>query len=477
MTLVARIGALSDIGLHRKTNEDSFVIAAPLFAVCDGMGGALAGEVASALAAETLAAGVARGDPLLGSAEAANAAVFAKAASDSGHQGMGTTLTAVRLEGETGHFVHIGDSRGYLLRAGELRQVTDDHSLVGEMMREGRLTEDEAAVHPHRSVLSRALGTEAQVRIDEFEVDLEDGDVLLLCSDGLSGPVPAADIRKALGRDDPQEAAGRLIAEARKHGGPDNITAVVLRLEDAPAAGEQPVAEEATTAILDASVAATAVLPAAAAAAVPSAPGAGSDADGAPQSRASAGDAPPRLEDIGDASTAAAVVAASGPGLDEPIAVSATATIPDEAAAQADVPQDDVAPDASAPDDVAPDASAPDALAPDEVAPDAAAAPDRTRRSRRLGLVVVILSLVLLVGAAGAFTTSTIFFVGVDNGRLVIYSGVPVDLGGHRLNPVYRKSTRPYDTLSPQQMAAVDAQTIHDRDGVMALAAALGMWP
>ncbi len=120
---------------------------------------------------------------------------------------MGTTLTAVRLEGETGHFVHIGDSRGYLLRAGELQQLTDDHSLVGEMMRDGRLTEEEAAVHPHRSVLSRALGTEAQVRIDEFEVDLEDGDVLLLCSDGLSGAVPAADIRKALGRDDPQDAA------------------------------------------------------------------------------------------------------------------------------------------------------------------------------------------------------------------------------------------------------------------------------
>ena len=189
MTLVARIGALSDIGLHRKTNEDAFVTAAPLFAVCDGMGGALAGEVASALAAETLAAGVAAGRPLLESAEAANAAVFAKAESDSGHQGMGTTLTAVRLEDETGHFVHIGDSRGYLLRAAELQQLTDDHSLVGEMMRDGRLTEDEAAVHPHRSVLSRALGTEAEARIDEFEVDLEDGDVLLLCSDGLCGPV------------------------------------------------------------------------------------------------------------------------------------------------------------------------------------------------------------------------------------------------------------------------------------------------
>ena len=424
MTLVARIGALSDIGLHRKTNEDSFVTAEPLFAVCDGMGGALAGEVASALAAETLAAGVARGDSLLDSAEAANAAVFAKAANDSGHQGMGTTLTAVRLEGDTGHFVHIGDSRGYLLRAGELRQVTDDHSLVGEMMREGRLTEDEAAVHPHRSVLSRALGTEAQVHIDEFELDLEDGDVLLLCSDGLSGPVPAADIRRALGRDDPRDAARRLIAEARKHGGPDNITAVVLRLEDAPAAGDEAPADEAATAILDASAAETAVLPAVEpATAVLPAPRPESEADGA-SSPPVAGDASAETHDAGDAAAEAVGVTRL---------------------------------DASAPDD--------------------ASVPDGRRRSRRLGLVVVILSLVLLVGLAAAFTTSAVFFVGVAGGRLVVYSGVPVRIGDHRLNPVYRKSTRTYDALSPQQKALVDAQTIHDRDGVMTLAASLGMWP
>ena len=424
MTLVARIGALSDIGLHRKTNEDSFVTAEPLFAVCDGMGGALAGEVASALAAETLAAGVARGDSLLDSAEAANAAVFAKAANDSGHQGMGTTLTAVRLEGDTGHFVHIGDSRGYLLRAGELRQVTDDHSLVGEMMREGRLTEDEAAVHPHRSVLSRALGTEAQVHIDEFELDLEDGDVLLLCSDGLSGPVPAADIRRALGRDDPRDAARRLIAEARKHGGPDNITAVVLRLEDAPAAGDEAPADEAATAILDASAAETAVLPAVEpATAVLPAPRPESEADGA-SSPPMAGDASAETHDAGDAAAEAVGVTTL---------------------------------DASAPDD--------------------ASVPDGRRRSRRLGLVVVILSLVLLVGLAAAFTTSAVFFVGVAGGRLVVYSGVPVRIGDHRLNPVYRKSTRSYDALSPQQKALVDAQTIHDRDGVMTLAASLGMWP
>ena len=231
MPLVTRHGALSDIGLHRKTNEDSYVAAPPLFAVCDGMGGAQAGEVASSLAAETLAAGVTAGVPLLVAAEQANAAVFARAGADVAHAGMGTTLTAVIVEGDLGHFVHIGDSRAYLLRDGGLQQLSDDHSLVGEMIRDGRLTEEEAAVHPHRSILSRALGTEPVVRIDEFEVDLLGGDVLLLCSDGLCGVVPVPVLARHLGRSDPQEAATRLIDEARKAGGPDNITAVVVRLE------------------------------------------------------------------------------------------------------------------------------------------------------------------------------------------------------------------------------------------------------
>ena len=126
MTLVARSGALTDIGLHRKTNEDTFIVAPPLFAVCDGMGGAQAGEVASGLAAETLAAAVADGRPLLAAAEEANAAVFRRATGDSDHTGMGTTLTAVVLGGDVGRFVHIGDSRAYLLRGDVLEQLSDD---------------------------------------------------------------------------------------------------------------------------------------------------------------------------------------------------------------------------------------------------------------------------------------------------------------------------------------------------------------
>ena len=168
MTLVARHGALSDIGLHRKTNEDAFEVQPPLYVVCDGMGGASAGEVASGLAVETLVARTTAGDSLLEAAEAANAAVFQRASANPEQAGMGTTLTAFLLEGSAAHFVHIGDSRAYLLRDGGLEQLSDDHSLVGEMVRDGRLTVDEAAADPHRSILSRALGTEARAKIDEF---------------------------------------------------------------------------------------------------------------------------------------------------------------------------------------------------------------------------------------------------------------------------------------------------------------------
>ena len=160
MSLVARHAALTDIGLHRKTNEDTYVVQPPLFAVCDGMGGAQAGEVASGLAAETLAREVAAGRPLGEAAEAANSAVFARASRNAEQSGMGTTLTALVLGADEARFAHIGDSRAYLLRGERLSQLTDDHSLVGEMVREGRLTPQEAAVHPHRSILSRALGTE-----------------------------------------------------------------------------------------------------------------------------------------------------------------------------------------------------------------------------------------------------------------------------------------------------------------------------
>ncbi len=154
---------------------------------------------------------------------------------------MGTTLTAVVVEGELARFVHVGDSRAYLLRDGRLEQLSMDHSLVGEMVREGTLTREEAAAHPQRSILSRVLGTEAGAQLDEFAAELRRSDVLLLCSDGLSGEVPDDVLRDLLVAADPDEAARDLIAAARAAGGHDNITAVVIRVEasDEAAPGDE----------------------------------------------------------------------------------------------------------------------------------------------------------------------------------------------------------------------------------------------
>ena len=408
MTLVARHGALSDIGLHRKTNEDTYVVEPPLYAVCDGMGGANAGEVASGMAAETLAAEIAKGTSLPKAAAAANAAVYRRAHDNVEQTGMGTTLTAFVLEGDTARFAHIGDSRAYLLRDGELRQVTDDHSLVGEMMRDGRLTEEEAAVHPHRSILSRALGTEAQARIDEYSEDLLPGDVLLLCSDGLSGPVPADAIRVALTRADPQAAAERLILEARKQGGPDNITAVVVRLDEGPHGAEDDGSEETTL-----------VQPA------------DPEDDVATGELPFVVDAPEAEEDASDAA--------------------------DALAAQAAVLRAD-------------DEGAP---APD---PEAAAARRRRRSLRRLSIAAALLALLTAALAAGVFYMSTVFYVGVDDGTLTIFSGVPARVGPVPLHAVYRRSYVSYDSLSPAARSIVDEQKLRDRQGALDLGTLLGMF-
>ncbi len=406
MTLVARHGALTDIGLHRKTNEDAFVVRPPLYAVCDGMGGANAGEVASGLAAETLAAEVTAGTTLHAAAEAANAAVFRRANDNREQTGMGTTLTAFVIEGATARFAHIGDSRAYLLRDGELRQVSDDHSLVGEMVRDGRLTEEEAAVHPHRSILSRALGTEPQARIDEFTEDLLSGDVLLLCSDGLSGPVSADAIRMALTRSDPQAAAERLILEARRQGGPDNITAVVVRVDEGPHGAE----EEETTLVQ------------------PADPEAGEDTGELPF--VVAGEAPAEDEPSGDAGDALAALRAEqsdgGGGPADPVA---------------------------------------------------AAARRRKRSVRRLGVVAGVLALIAVALAAGAFFLSTMFFIGVDEGTLAIYSGVPATVGPIPLHAVYRRSVVSYDSLSPAARTLVDQKRLRDREDALSLSNLLGMWP
>ncbi len=234
-----RVGVASDRGLVRQTNEDSYVTRRGLYAVCDGMGGARAGEVASEMACRgllTLDPATAGPEELREAIVEANLAIARRSLEEERLLGMGTTLTAVLAGGRSLNLAHVGDSRAYLLRSGNLTQLTEDHSWVGEMVRRGELTPAQAAVHPHRSVITKALGTDGDAYPDIFEVSVEAGDRVMLCSDGLTGMVSDPEIAEILGRDeDPQATAGLLVQAALNGGGEDNVTVVVL---DVVAAGE-----------------------------------------------------------------------------------------------------------------------------------------------------------------------------------------------------------------------------------------------
>jgi protein phosphatase len=234
---VGRSAGLSDTGRKRRQNEDAYVCEPPLFAIADGMGGAQAGEVASGLAAaafEEGAAAIHGEDGVATLVRAANARIFERAVHDPTVAGMGTTATVAVVDESAGTMTlaHVGDSRAYRYRGGALEQLTTDHSLVGELVRSGRLTEDEAAVHPHRSVITRALGTDADVEVDTLTVEVVPGDLVLLCSDGLSAMVRDEEIARVLEATGaaPREAGEALIAAANAAGGEDNVTVVLFEL-------------------------------------------------------------------------------------------------------------------------------------------------------------------------------------------------------------------------------------------------------
>lgn len=236
-----RSGSRTDVGRVRDHNEDTFLVQPPLFAVADGMGGHEAGEVASSLAVATVSESavddVADPEQWVGRlVDDANAAVFAKGTQQGGALRMGTTLTMAFAAPDALYLGHVGDSRAYILHDGHLRQITDDHSLVAEWVRQGRITAEEAAVHPQRSVITRALGIDADVQVDVLRVVPSKGDRLLLCSDGLTGCVSDADIAEVL-RDvaEPDDAATALVELANEGGGEDNITAVIVDVLDDPA--------------------------------------------------------------------------------------------------------------------------------------------------------------------------------------------------------------------------------------------------
>ena len=232
-----RVGARTDVGRVRERNEDAYLVQEPLYAVADGMGGHRGGDVASSMTVEALeSVELPSDDPLASLVEEikkANVEVLRRGESDKELRGMGTTLTAFLTDDDRAYVAHVGDSRAYLLRDGSLQRLTRDHTLVERMVEEGRLLPDQARHHPQRSILTRALGVDDDVQVDDLTLDpLQAGDRILLCSDGLSAMVDEDVIERILLEEaDPQAASDQLVEAAIEAGGEDNITVLVLDIE------------------------------------------------------------------------------------------------------------------------------------------------------------------------------------------------------------------------------------------------------
>jgi serine/threonine protein phosphatase PrpC len=387
----------TDTGRQRRANEDSMLARSPLFVVADGMGGAQAGEVASRLAIESFQHGLDDTADVEGSlaayARAANVSIHERSQADAAHAGMGTTLTAVYVGTEEVAIVHVGDSRAYCLREGELLRLTDDHSLVDELIRQGKLTPEEAVEHPQRSVITRALGPEPEVEIDTRSYRARDGDVYLLCSDGLTTMVPDAQLAEILlGHSRLRDAGEALIAAANEAGGRDNITVVLLRVEEVALAAPALAADPATLTGIPALPANGSIAPISAA------------ADELQGQRIAAGAVPATLE------RGAGVAAAEG--------------------------EHHVSP------------RRPRQPAPSE--------PPRTRRRRRLHRALaagVVLGVLALIAAGVYVTAQSVYFIGTNSrGLVTLYSGFPYELpGGLKLYSKDYVSGVSASTLSAQQ--------------------------
>ena len=235
---IGRSTVVSHTGRKRRRNEDAYVFEPPLFAVADGMGGARAGDLASRLAAAAVRAGEVDGngkERVVSLIQQANSSVYKRSSEDAEAAGMGTTMTVALVEDSVVTFGHVGDSRAYILREGALEQLTEDHSLVAELVRVGKLSPEEAESHPQRSVVTRILGTDPDVDVDTFTVDGRPGDVFLICSDGLTTMIGDDDIGRVLTeRSSLDDAAKELVQLANKAGGEDNITVVAFDLTDEP---------------------------------------------------------------------------------------------------------------------------------------------------------------------------------------------------------------------------------------------------
>ncbi len=493
-----RAGVASDRGLVRPTNEDSFFLREGLYAVCDGMGGARGGEVASQMACLGLLGlnpETAGQRELYDAIDSANRAIVQRGTGEEHLMGMGTTLTAVLVKEGLMTLVHVGDSRAYLLRDGDLDQISEDHSWVGEMVRRGDLTPAQAAIHPHRNVITRVLGTEGDIQPDMIDQSVRPGDRILLCSDGLTGMVADTEILELLaGGEGPQETAEALVKAALAAGGEDNVTVVVIDVtSDEP--GGKPTAEGSapfSSQILfgpsdrGSLVAASShrgrvgagmrerfgrrSTPPARPVSRPAPRGSESDLGSGGQAMAetlsgagaadvvAGGDETPPGES--EPHTEAGITAGDDLEIEVPAGVASTVAGP-SAHTPADAEQD--AADASF------EAGASGALAIPVVPPGVAVSPpERARRGSRLrpgrlkifiAVLVVIVALAIAIGGF-AYYNSTIYYVGTYNGTVALYRGLPSSVLGVDLSRVVQVGTVKYDTLTPYQQQKVDAHSL-----------------
>ena len=435
-----RAGVASDCGHIRPANEDSFLLRPGLYAVCDGMGGARAGEVASQMACLGLL-GVdptsATGDDLRRAIVGANRAIIQRSTAEDELLGMGTTLTAALIREGTLFLAHVGDSRAYLLHEGSLIQMTSDHSWVGEMVRRGELTAAQAANHPHRSVITRALGTDEELDLDLSETPVADGDRVLLSSDGLTGMLSDQAIAEIMQRGEaPQATADLLVAAALANGGEDNVTVVVIELGGVDKqSGKDKASSWADQRILIG----------------PSDREAPATASSRRARRAGAsvrerlGRRPAAIPGPEESKTAAESMAATEPGKageSQEAGESQGASEPQEAAE----PQVAVVPP--------PTGESPKSL------PRAVA----KRRSwwRRKWIHWVLGAILIIALAIGGFAlyNSTVYYVGTHDGKVALYRGLPWDIPGIDLSSVVEQGTVEYDSLTPSVQERVDSHDL-----------------
>jgi protein phosphatase len=419
MLRIAEQWHASDLGRQRQGNEDNYFVRAPLFVVADGMGGAQAGEVASEMAVQSFDAGLPDGAPAEGLVrviEDANRRIHERSRSEEERAGMGTTVTAAYVGRDEVTIAHVGDSRAYLLRGGDLIRLTRDHSLVGELVARGKLTEEQAEAHPQRSVITRALGPEPSVQVDVQTYQAREGDVFLLCSDGLTSMVTEPRLKPIFEQAQNLEDAGRrLIDAANEAGGRDNITVVLFRLEAVAAApGSAAAAEGATTEYDTFS----------------------GEAVGGPR-----------------------------PGVSRPTGHEPTAShVTDETEAEYRA-SGTVALQA-----IQPSAEPAEAAPPRRPAPGPAdAAPSRPRRRRRWVAPVVVVGILLVIVLAGAWTASrAVYFVGTDperGGEITLFRGLPYELPlGIELYEAVQGSGVTLESVAPARRATFTDHKLRAKD-------------